>query len=79
MVFDWERFFEIMAWFFLSLLCVIFLIELFFHQAFLVTQWAYLSFEQRTLENINLGLMDLKFLFSFGLYLWWLQATRKVV
>lgn len=72
-----ERLLELLVWGALALLCVIFLIELFQHQAFLATQWVGLSAEQRVLENINLGLMDLKFLVSFGLYLWWLQVTKR--
>ena len=41
-----------------------FLCELWFQQALLDGIWVSLSFQQKALENVNLGLMDLKLMIT---------------
>ena len=48
----------------LGYLLFVFLYETFIQQSWLVSIWSTLSMEQKVLENLNLGLMDLKIVFT---------------
>ena len=53
-----------LMFFFLIWAFLKFLLELWFQQELLDAIWISLSFQQKALENINLGLMDLKLMIT---------------
>ena len=53
-----------------------FLWELYVYQGLMNSIWISLSFQQRALENINFGFMDLKVIFTAGFLLLWIRLWR---
>jgi len=53
-----------------------FLWELWVYQALMNSIWISLSLEQRALENINFGFMDLKVILTAGILLLWIRVWR---
>lgn len=53
-----------------------FLWELWIYQALMNSIWISLSFQQRALENINFGFMDLKVILTAGILLLWIRLWR---